>query len=142
MHMRANHFDESWTDGAVRRLIRDAEGDLERVFSLAAADVTSARPAKIEAAEQRVRQLRDRSERLLSEENVQSLASPIDGNELMQLFGRKPGPWIREVKEFLLGLVIDGEISPDDHQEAIRRASAFLGVKPTVPPQLAAPDSN
>ncbi|HUE75209.1 MAG TPA: HD domain-containing protein [Chloroflexota bacterium] len=140
MHMRANHFDESWTDGAVRRLIRDASDDLERVFSLAAADVSSARPARIEAAEQRVRQLRYRSERLQAEENVQSLASPLDGNELMQLFGRKPGPWIREVKAYLLALVIDGEILPDDRQEAIRRAAALLGTEPAVPP-IATPDS-
>src|SRR5579883_1814383 len=50
MHMRANQYESEWTDGAVRRLMRDAGPDLERLLLLSTADVTSYRAAKIEAA--------------------------------------------------------------------------------------------
>src|SRR5688500_19724177 len=44
--------------------------------------------------------------------------SPLDGDELMALFGRPPGPWIRPVKEYLLDLVLDGELGKDDRARA------------------------
>ena len=50
------------------------------------------------------------------------LKSPLDGNELMELFGRGPGPWLRPIKDHLLSLVIDGMLSPDDKEEAAKIA--------------------
>ena len=54
------------------------------------------------------------------------IKSPLDGNELMALFDRPGGPWLRPVKDYLLGLVIDGMLSPDDKEEATRIARDFV----------------
>ena len=54
------------------------------------------------------------------------LKSPLDGNELMEMFDRGPGPWLRPIKEHLLGLVIDGVLSPDDKEAAARIAHEML----------------
>jgi poly(A) polymerase len=40
----------------------------------------------------------------------------------MALFDRGPGPWLRPIKDHLLGLVIDGVLSPDDKEEAAKIA--------------------
>ncbi len=114
MHQRANAYDDDWADGAVRRFIREAGDILDELLALSAADVTSRRPEKIRAGAARVDALRARIERIKAEEEVEKLASPLDGVELMALFGRGPGPWIRPVKERLLSAVLDGELAPDD----------------------------
>ena len=44
----------------------------------------------------------------------------------MALFDRSPGPWLRPLKDHLLGLVIDGVLSPDDKEGAASIAREFL----------------
>jgi poly(A) polymerase len=44
----------------------------------------------------------------------------------MALFDRQPGPWLRPIKDYLLSLVIDGVLSPDDKEAAARIARAYL----------------
>jgi len=58
------------------------------------------------------------------------LKSPLDGNELMELFGLPPGPWLRPIKDHLLGLVIDGALSPDDKEQAARIAKSLMEMMP------------
>jgi poly(A) polymerase len=126
MHQRANSYEDDWTDGAVRRFIREAGDVLEDLLDLSAADVTSRRHERIHAAGARVSALRERIEQIQAEEEVEKLASPLDGNELMALFGRPPGPWIKPIKERLLGAVLDGELAPDDKEGATRLAREML----------------
>ncbi|NDF40130.1 MAG: RNA nucleotidyltransferase, partial [Proteobacteria bacterium] len=67
-----------------------------------------------------------RCRELQAAQDVARLQSPLDGDALMQLFGRGPGAWIRPVKDYLLGLVIDGELAEDDRERATELARAFL----------------
>ncbi|HUY76278.1 MAG TPA: Nif3-like dinuclear metal center hexameric protein, partial [Ktedonobacterales bacterium] len=62
------------------------------------------------------------------------LKSPLDGDDLMALFGRGPGPWLRPIKDHLLELVIDGELAPDDHAGAEAEARRFAADLPPQPP--------
>jgi poly(A) polymerase len=126
LHMRANAYQSDWTDGAVRRLMLDGGESLPYLLNLSQADITSYRADKISRAVARVSELTIRCQQLQEEAERVPLKSPLDGNELMELFGRKPGPWLRPVKEHLLGLVIDGLLSPDDKAEAARIAREFL----------------
>ena len=72
------------------------------------------------------RALVDARERIRAEEEVEKLDSPLDGNELMALFGRGPGPWIKPVKERLLAAVLDGELASDDKEGATLLAQELL----------------
>jgi poly(A) polymerase len=123
---RINSYEGEWTDGAVRRLIRDAGDGLEDLLMLSRSDVTSRREERVRAAERRVDDLRARCQRLQEEEDVARMRPPIDGNELMALFGRGPGPWIRPIKERLLSMVLDGELAPDDKEGATAIARAMI----------------
>src|SRR5438876_100997 len=126
LHMRANAYTSDWTDGAVRRLMLDSGDSLPDLLDLSRADITSYRADKVSRATARVAELAERCQRLKEEAERVPLKSPLDGNELMALFGRPPGPWLRPIKDHLLGLVIDGVLSPDDKEEAARIARAFL----------------
>jgi poly(A) polymerase len=118
-HLRANAYDGTWTDGAVRRFVREVGDEmLEDLLALSRADVTSGRAERRAAIAASVAELERRILELRAQADVARLSSPLDGNDLMQLFGRGPGPWIRPIKDALLELVLDGELAPDDRAAA------------------------
>ena len=131
LHQRINLYESDWTVGAVRRFVREAGDELSLLFALSRADITSQREAKVAARTALVRELEERVERLREEEETEKIKSPLDGNELMEMFDRQPGPWIREVKDRLLNAVLDGEIAPDDKEAAAAMAREMLGVATT-----------
>src|SRR5256885_6277659 len=126
LHMRANAYTSDWTDGAVRRLMLDSGNDLPDLLDLSRADITSYRADKVSRAVARVTELTERCQRLREEAERVPLKSPLDGNELMVIFGRGPGPWLRPIKDHLLGLVIDGLLAPDDKEEAAKIARMLI----------------
>ena len=126
MHLRPAAYDETWTDSAVRRLALEADGVMDDLLDLAAADVTSARAHKQRAAAARVQGLRDHLARLEAEQALDQLQSPLDGNALMAMFDRKPGKWIATIKDHLRDLVIDGELAPGDTETAARIARDLM----------------
>jgi poly(A) polymerase len=130
MHQRANAYEPDWTDGAVRRFMREAGDILDDLLDLSAADVTSRRPEKVRAAAGRVAALRERIMAIRATEEVEKLSSPLDGLELMALAGRGPGPWIKPIKERLLALVLDGALAPDDKDGATAIAREMLAELP------------
>jgi poly(A) polymerase len=126
LHMRANAYTSDWTDGAVRRLMLDSNDDMADLLDLSRADITSYRADKVSRAAARVTELAERTQRLKEEAQRVPLKSPLDGNELMAMFDRGPGPWLRPIKDHLLSLVIDGVLSPDDKEEAAKIARKLL----------------
>lgn len=132
LHTRVNQYSRDWTDGAVRRFIREAGDERELLFTLSRADVTSYRPAKVMAALSRIAELEERCNELIAEEAVEAMKSPLDGNELMAIFGRPPGPWIQQVKDYLLEEVLEGHLAPDDKETATKMAQEFLAVRESV----------
>jgi poly(A) polymerase len=126
LHGRPGTYERSWTDSAVRRLMLDAGDELQDVLDLAAADVTSARAFRQQAAAQRIAGLRAHIERLEAEREADQWKSPLDGDELMAAFDRKPGRWIAEIKDHLRELVIDGELESGDKDRALEIARALL----------------
>ena len=126
LHSRPAAYDASWTDSAVRRLALEAGPIWDDLLDLAAADVTSGRERKQIEAARRVTALRDHFGRLQAETALAQLDSPLDGNDLMRLFDRPPGPWIKRIKEHLRELVIDGALAPDDRDGAAALAAALV----------------
>lgn len=123
---RVNSYSPDWTDGAVRRFVREAGAAFEDLLLLSRADVTSRRVERVRGAEQRVADLQVRCAELEAEADLKRLRPPIDGVELMEVFGRGPGPWIRPIKERLLSMVLDGELAPDDKESAIAIARNMI----------------
>ncbi len=139
-HMRPIHYRSDWSDAAVRRLVRDCTlmkdcevaVPLEVVLAVARADILAGNEEKATVFLGLVDELEGRIEALRAEQAIESIRSPLDGRELMAIFDLGPGPWIEDVKEHLVQLTLEGELSPDDKEEAAGRARTFL--RETTPP--------
>ncbi len=136
-HMRPMSYAvgrDPWSDSAVRRFIRDthlAKGDKElsnvdMLLSLARADITGGNPRRRGIAEASWRSLYDRVNKVREEDAIEKLESPLDGNEIMAHFERPPGPWIKPIKDFLEGEVVEGRLRQDDKETAWKLAEDFV----------------
>ena len=132
LHLRANAYEGEWTDSAVRRFVREVGDDLiEDLLALSRADVTTGRVERRTAIARSVAELERRIQELRAQEDIANLSSPLDGLELMQLFERGPGPWIKPIKNHLTELVIEGDLASDDKDTAstiARRLYEELGL--------------
>jgi poly(A) polymerase len=107
LHLRPVYYRSEWTDGAVRRLARDAGVQIERLMALARADIgASAYPEP-----EKLDELATRLATVLSEKPTR-MAAPIDGEDIMRALGIPPGPAVGRIKERLGELIMDGEIEP------------------------------
>ena len=107
LHLRPVYYGPEWTDGAVRRLARDAGEDLPALLQLARADVGASaydKPEKLEELARRLEEVRD--------EVPSRLRSPVSGEDLMRARGLPPGPEVGRLKARLDELVLEGEIEP------------------------------
>ncbi len=126
LHLRAGLYDDEWTDGAVRRFIREADDVLAELLELAKADLTSGNAQKVEQGRARIDRLAARIADLQAQAEVAKMHSPLDGNELMALFNRPPGRWIAPLKDYLLGLVLDGSLDQEDKAAATQLAQQYM----------------
>ncbi len=107
LHLRPVYYRSEWSDGAVRRLARDAGAHIERLIALARADIgASAYPEP-----EKLDELAARLATVLSERPTR-LEPPIDGEDIMRARGIAPGPEVGRIKERLRELIMDGEIEP------------------------------
>ena len=124
---------DPWSDSAVRRFVRDAylaRGDKEianvdMLLKLARADMTGSAPRRRRIAEESWRSLKDRVEAVRAEDAIEKLESTLDGNELMRQFGRGPGRWIRDLKDYLQNEVVEGRLGKDDKERARELAETY-----------------
>jgi poly(A) polymerase len=119
LHLRANAYEGAWTDSAVRRFVLEVGDDaVADLLALSRADVTSGRIERRTAIARSVAELEQRILELRAQEDIARIASPLDGQELMQLFERGPGPWIQPIKDALREMVIEGELGAGDKENA------------------------
>jgi poly(A) polymerase len=121
LHLRFHGYGEGqWTDSAVRRYVRDAGEQLERLHVLTRADCTTRNRRKAERLRQTYDELESRIERLSEEEELASIRPDLDGTQVMQILGIPPGPQVGAAYRFLLELRLDeGPKSYDDAKAAL-----------------------
>jgi poly(A) polymerase len=124
-HMQLHAYSPDWSDGAVRRLMLRLGPLLPEAITFARADGAghsqtgeSYNSPKFDHLEKRLVEL--------SDQPVEQLDSPLSGNDLMERYGRPPGPWIRAIKERLLNDVLDGTLAPGDRDSALRIADEIV----------------
>jgi putative nucleotidyltransferase with HDIG domain len=107
LHLRPVYYSSEWSEGAIRRLARDAGAQLERLIALARADLAASaypHPEKLD-------ELASRISAVLSEQPSR-LTSPVSGEDIMSALHLAPGPEVGRVKGRLTELVLDGDIEP------------------------------
>ncbi|HEY2803118.1 MAG TPA: CCA tRNA nucleotidyltransferase [Actinomycetota bacterium] len=123
MHMRFHTYGMGWTDGAVRRYVRDAGPLLDRLNQLTRADCTTRNPQRAASLRALQNELEERIAHLAEEENLQALRPALDGNEVMEHLGLEPGREIGEALQHLMELRL--ERGPMEKEEAYRELDAW-----------------
>ena len=118
MHLRFHTYRLGWTDGALRRFVRDAGPLLDRLNHLTRADCTTQNPKKAKVLAELQDDLEQRIARLAEEENLAAIKPPLDGHEVMGHLGIPPGPLVGEALGHLLELRMDR--GPISEEEALR----------------------
>ena len=117
-HLRANQYEPSWTDSAVRRFARELGEHLDDLLCLARADITTKRPEKKRKGLQQIDELQRRIAHLAAEDaEVPPLPGGI-GDAIMKAFGIPPSRKIGDIKRALEAAVDRGELEPHQPMDA------------------------
>jgi len=121
LHLRFHGYgDGEWTDSAVRRYVRDAGDQLERLHVLTRADATTRNKRKVDMLRAAYDDLEARIARLQEQEELDALRPDLDGNQIMQILGIPPGREVGEAYKFLMELRLDeGPLGEDRAREKL-----------------------
>ncbi|WP_312168093.1 CCA tRNA nucleotidyltransferase [Microbacterium sp.] len=122
LHLRFFGYAEgAWTDAAVRRYVRDAGDQLERLHILTRADVTTRNRRKASRLAGAYDDIESRIATLREQEELDSIRPELDGNQIQQILGIAPGREVGEAYRFLLELRLDeGVIGADAAEQRLR----------------------
>jgi poly(A) polymerase len=123
LHLRFHGYgDGEWTDSAVRRYVRDAGDQLDRLHKLTRADCTTRNRKKADRLARTYDDLEERIARLGEEEELASIRPALDGNRIMEILAIPPGRDVGAAYSFLLELRLDEGPMTEAHAEAALRA--------------------
>ncbi|BDZ45359.1 CCA tRNA nucleotidyltransferase [Naasia aerilata] len=132
LHQRFFGYTEGvWTDSAVRRYVRDAGDQLERLHILTRADVTTRNRRKAERLASAYDDLERRIGELAEQEQLEAVRPDLDGERIMAILGIRPGPDVGRAYRFLLELRLDE--GPLGEDEATRRLLDWWGTQLPAP---------
>jgi poly(A) polymerase len=122
LHLRFfGYSDQQWTDSAVRRYVRDAGGELERLHILTRADVTTRNRRKAERLEHAYDDIEQRISELAEAEELAAVRPELDGERIMAILGIPPGPIVGRAYRHLLEVRLDeGPIGEEAAEQRLR----------------------
>jgi tRNA adenylyltransferase len=103
LHLRFHGYGEAtWSDSAVRRYVRDAGDELERLHILTRADCTTRNRNKATRLRRNYEELEWRIDELAAQEEIKAIRPDLDGSQIMEILGIAPGPQVGKAYKFLL----------------------------------------
>jgi len=121
-HLRFFGYAEgAWTDSAVRRYVRDAGEQLERLHILTRADVTTRNKRKAGRLRSAYDDIETRIAQLAEQEQLEAMRPALDGNRIQEVLGIRPGREVGEAYRFLLDIRLDeGVVEPEVAEQRLR----------------------
>lgn len=137
LHMRPIALvEEEVTDSAVRRLMNYAEDDLDDLMILARADITSKNEAKKQRFLENFDIVESKFVDIRAKDAERNRKNPVDGNEIMHIFGLRQSPLVGYFTKNLKQAIKDCEI--EDTREAsleyLYKLAEKAGIAPVNPP--------
>lgn len=126
LHLRFHGYGEGdWTDSAVRRYVRDAGDQLERLHILTRADCTTRNRRRAASLRAAYDHLEERIEVLSEQEELAAMRPDLDGQQIMALLGIEPGPVVGRAYKYLLELRVEnGPLGPEEAERRLREWAA------------------
>jgi poly(A) polymerase len=101
---------ENITDSAIRRLIVDANEDLEALLTLCEADITSKNPDKVRKYTKNLHLVKQKIEEVEERDHLKNWQPPIDGESIMKIFNIRPGKEVGILKNAIKEAILEGAI--------------------------------
>ncbi|MGI5393932.1 CCA tRNA nucleotidyltransferase [Streptomyces sp. CA-251251] len=118
LHLRFHGYGTGeWTDSAVRRYVRDAGPLLDRLHKLTRSDCTTRNKRKASALSRAYDGLEERIAQLQQQEELDAIRPDLDGNEIMEILGVRPGPAVGQAYKHLLELRLEN--GPMEREAAV-----------------------
>ncbi len=125
LHLRFFGYSEGeWTDSAVRRYVRDAGEELERLHILVRSDVTTRNDRKLALMDVAYTDLEERISAIREREEIDAIRPDLDGDQIMTILDVRPGRVVGEARAFLMELRLDE--GPLGAEEAEKRLRAWV----------------
>lgn len=127
-------IDDGTSDSALRRLLFDSGEDLEDLFTLCKADITTKNSHKQEKFKKNFEYVAVKIKEVEEKDQVRNFQPPITGEEIMALFNLKPGREIGILKEKVKEAILEGEITNDktEARNFVITQGKELGLVPTA----------
>jgi poly(A) polymerase len=126
--------EEGVTDSAIRRLVVDAGDDLDALFTLCRADMTSANPKKIELYRTNLKLVEQQVSDVAERDALRNFQPPVTGEDIMRIFGLGPGKEVGMIKTEIRESILEGKIK-NNRNEALQLMLAKaleLGLNPVT----------
>lgn len=111
------------SDAALRRLLFDAGEDLEDLFTLCKADITTKNAKKQGKFIKNFEYVAEKIKEVEEKDQVRNFQPPISGEEIMEMFNLKPGREIGTLKEKVKEAILEGDIKNDKDEARKDRKS-------------------